>query len=75
MSPTTVVTPDQDGRWVAFVDRGPKTGPLVFYLHGLMASRLERPPNEEDCGVRIVTVDRPGEVAMLVPRLMAKVMV
>jgi pimeloyl-ACP methyl ester carboxylesterase len=39
----------------------PVDAPCVFYFHGLMSSRLERHPAAGTFGVRIITVDRPGQ--------------
>ena len=39
----------------------PPDAPCVFYFHGLMSSRLERHPAAGPFGVRIITIDRPGQ--------------
>jgi len=54
-----------DGRRrVTFLDRGPRDGVTVMYLHGFPGSRLEQClfPYEalERVGVRLISVDRPG---------------
>ena len=39
----------------------PPDAPCAFYFHGLMSSRLERHPAAGPFGVRIITIDRPGQ--------------
>ncbi len=64
-----------NGLWMAYDDNAafaqgvpisqqqelPVDAPCVFYFHGLMSSRLERHPAAGTFGVRIITVDRPGQ--------------
>jgi pimeloyl-ACP methyl ester carboxylesterase len=64
-----------NGMWLAYDDNAafaqgipisqqpqiPSDAPCVFYFHGLMSSRLERHPAVGPFGVRIITVDRPGQ--------------
>ncbi len=64
-----------NGLWLAYDDNAafsqgvpisqqqqlPSDAPCVFYFHGLMSSRLERHPSAGTFGVRIITVDRPGQ--------------
>jgi hypothetical protein len=64
-----------NGLWIAYDDNAafaqgvpiqqqqqlPPDAPCVFYFHGLMSSRLERHPTAGAFGVRIITVDRPGQ--------------
>ena len=64
-----------NGLWIAYDDNAafsqgvpisqqqqlPPDAPCVFYFHGLMSSRLERHPSAGTFGVRIITVDRPGQ--------------
>jgi pimeloyl-ACP methyl ester carboxylesterase len=64
-----------NGIWLAYDDNAafaqgvpvseqqqiPSEAPCVFYFHGLMSSRLERHPALGPFGVRIITVDRPGQ--------------
>lgn len=52
-----------DGRCLGYADFGFVSGPLVLYFHGTPGSRLEAALIAEDafaCGVRLVSVDRPG---------------
>jgi pimeloyl-ACP methyl ester carboxylesterase len=53
----------RDGRTVAFDDIGDHDGFPVVDNHGLLASRLARPPEETaaaEAGLRLICVDRPG---------------
>lgn len=52
-----------DGRALAYVDRGPEDGQPIFLLHGTPGSRYTRYPDAaeyERRGLRVVTYDRPG---------------
>ena len=52
-----------DGRTLGFSTYGARTGPAIFYFHGLPSSRLEAVKWDEyaqKLGARIVGVDRPG---------------
>ncbi len=53
-----------DGRTLAYMDRGPRTGTPVLYFHGFQGSRLERVPGLDDIltklNVRLISPDRPG---------------
>jgi pimeloyl-ACP methyl ester carboxylesterase/1-acyl-sn-glycerol-3-phosphate acyltransferase len=54
----------QDGRSLAFMDRGPRSGTPVLYFHGLQGSRLEQVPGLDDLliklHIRMIIADRPG---------------
>ncbi len=54
----------RDGRTLAYMDRGPRTGTPVLYFHGFQGSRLERVPDIDAIltrlNVRLITPDRPG---------------
>ncbi|MCH2114943.1 MAG: alpha/beta hydrolase [Pirellulales bacterium] len=52
-----------DGRWLAYRQYGPTSGPPVFYFHGTPGSRLElaQCDSERCCsGRRVIAIDRPG---------------
>lgn len=52
-----------DGRKLAFCEWGVPDGRPVFFLHGTPGSRLLRhmvAPGYLDCGLRVITYDRPG---------------
>lgn len=53
-----------DGRRVAFLDRGPRDGRPVVYLHGMPGSRFEQMLFSDaalaEAGLRVVSIDRPG---------------
>ncbi len=54
----------RDGRTLAYMDRGPRTGTPVLYFHGFQGSRLERVPDIDailmKLNVRMISPDRPG---------------
>jgi pimeloyl-ACP methyl ester carboxylesterase len=54
----------RDGRTLAYMDRGPRTGTPVFYFHGFQGSRLERMGADDDLlaklNIRLISPDRPG---------------
>jgi len=54
----------RDGRTLAYMDRGPRTGTPVLYFHGFQGSRLERFPCLDDIlaklNIRLIIPDRPG---------------
>lgn len=54
----------RDGRTLAYMDRGPRTGTPVLYFHGFQGSRLERIPGLEEIlarlNIRLISPDRPG---------------
>jgi pimeloyl-ACP methyl ester carboxylesterase len=54
----------RDGRTLAYMDRGPRTGTPVFHFHGFQGSRLERMGAHDDLlaklHIRLITPDRPG---------------
>jgi pimeloyl-ACP methyl ester carboxylesterase len=54
----------RDGRTLAYMDRGPRTGTPVLYFHGFQGSRLERVPDLDailaKLNVRMISPDRPG---------------
>lgn len=54
----------RDGRTLAYMDRGPRTGTPILYFHGFQGSRLERVPNLDAIltalNVRLISPDRPG---------------
>lgn len=53
-----------DGRTLAYMDRGPRTGTPILYFHGFQGSRLERVPGLDELlvklNVRLIAPDRPG---------------
>ncbi|APZ44160.1 alpha/beta fold hydrolase [Acidihalobacter ferrooxydans] len=52
-----------DGRRLAYAEFGAPDGAPVFYLHGLMSSRLEAAIGADEAlrsGLRLIAVDRPG---------------
>lgn len=53
-----------DGRTLAYLDRGPRTGTPIFYFHGFQGSRLESVPGLEAMleqhQIRLISPDRPG---------------
>src|SRR5947209_19732103 len=56
-------TVQNDGRGLAYVDRGPEDGSPVFLLHGTPGSRFTRYPDPSEYDrrkLRVVTYDRPG---------------
>jgi len=54
----------RDGRTLAYMDRGPRTGTPCLYFHGFQGSRLEQIPGEEalleKLNIRLISPDRPG---------------
>ena len=54
----------RDGRTLAYMDRGPRTGAPVLYFHGFQGLRLERVPNIDEIlkrlNMRMISPDRPG---------------
>ncbi|MGD1068864.1 MAG: alpha/beta fold hydrolase [Bryobacteraceae bacterium] len=54
----------RDGRTLAYMDRGPRTGTPFLYFHGFQGSRLERIPGLEETltrlNIRLIAPDRPG---------------
>jgi len=54
----------RDGRTLAYMDRGPRTGTPVLYFHGFQGSRLERIPGLEEIlarlNIRLISPDRPA---------------
>jgi pimeloyl-ACP methyl ester carboxylesterase/1-acyl-sn-glycerol-3-phosphate acyltransferase len=54
----------RDGRTLAYMDRGPRTGTPIFHFHGFQGSRLERMAASDDLlaklNIRLITPDRPG---------------
>jgi pimeloyl-ACP methyl ester carboxylesterase len=53
----------QDGRQLAYVERGTEDGTPVFLLHGTPGSRMGRYPDASEYerrNLRVVTYDRPG---------------
>lgn len=54
----------RDGRTLAYMDRGPRTGTPILYFHGFQGSRLERVPGLEEMlaklNIRLISPDRPG---------------
>jgi len=54
----------RDGRTLAYMDRGPRTGTPILYFHGFQGSRLERVPGLDDIltklNIRLIAPDRPG---------------
>jgi pimeloyl-ACP methyl ester carboxylesterase/1-acyl-sn-glycerol-3-phosphate acyltransferase len=54
----------RDGRTLAYMDRGPRTGTPFLYFHGFQGSRLERVPGLDEIlvklHIRLISPDRPG---------------
>ena len=54
----------RDGRTLAYMDRGPRTGIPVFHFHSFQGSRLERMAATDDLlaklNIRLISPDRPG---------------
>ena len=52
----------RDGRSLAYAEWGPPDGRPVFHFHGTPDGRFSWPGGSAcaDCGVRVITVDRPG---------------
>jgi pimeloyl-ACP methyl ester carboxylesterase/1-acyl-sn-glycerol-3-phosphate acyltransferase len=54
----------RDGRTLAYMDYGPRTGTPILYFHGFQGSRLERFPGLEGIlvklNIRLIMPDRPG---------------
>lgn len=53
----------EDGRRLAYAERGPEDGRPVLFFHGNPGSRLFHHPDKSilaDLDVRLVTIDRPG---------------
>ncbi len=54
----------RDGRTLAYMDRGPRTGTPVFHFHSFQGSRLERMAAHDDLlaklNLRLISPDRPG---------------
>ncbi len=54
----------RDGRTLAWMDRGPRDGTPILYLHGFQGSRLEHVPGIDailaNLNVRLISPDRPG---------------
>jgi pimeloyl-ACP methyl ester carboxylesterase/1-acyl-sn-glycerol-3-phosphate acyltransferase len=54
----------RDGRTLAYMDRGPRTGTPFLYFHGFQGSRLERVPGLDKIlaklNIRLISPDRPG---------------
>jgi pimeloyl-ACP methyl ester carboxylesterase/1-acyl-sn-glycerol-3-phosphate acyltransferase len=54
----------RDGRTLAYMDRGPRTGTPILYFHGFQGSRLERVPGIDAAltrlNIRLIAPDRPG---------------
>jgi len=54
----------RDGRTLAYMDRGPRTGTPFLYFHGFQGSRLERTPGLDGIltklNIRLISPDRPG---------------
>src|ERR1019366_5590966 len=53
-----------DGRTLAYMDRGPRSGTPILYFHGFQGSRLERVPGLDEIlaklNIRLISPDRPG---------------
>ena len=53
-----------DGRTLAYMDRGPRTGTPILHFHSFQGSRLERmaAPDEllDKLNIRLISPDRPG---------------
>lgn len=54
----------RDGRTLAYMDRGPRTGIPVLHFHSFQGSRLERMAAHDDLlvklNIRLISPDRPG---------------
>jgi len=54
----------RDGRTLAYMDRGPRTGIPVVHFHSFQGSRLERMAAHDDLlaklNIRLISPDRPG---------------
>ncbi len=54
----------RDGRTLAYMDRGPRTGTPFLYFHGFQGSRLESYPGLNailaELNIRLLSPDRPG---------------
>jgi len=54
----------RDGRTLAYMDRGPRTGIPVLHFHSFQGSRLERMAADDDLlaklNIRLISPDRPG---------------
>jgi pimeloyl-ACP methyl ester carboxylesterase/1-acyl-sn-glycerol-3-phosphate acyltransferase len=54
----------RDGRTLAYMDRGPRTGTPVLHFHSFQGSRLERMAAHDDLltqlNIRLISPDRPG---------------
>jgi pimeloyl-ACP methyl ester carboxylesterase/1-acyl-sn-glycerol-3-phosphate acyltransferase len=54
----------RDGRTLAYMDRGPRTGTPFLYFHGFQGSRLEHVPGLDEIlaklNIRLISPDRPG---------------
>ncbi len=54
----------RDGRTLAYMDRGPRTGTPVLHFHSFQGSRLERMAAHDDLlaklSIRFISPDRPG---------------
>jgi pimeloyl-ACP methyl ester carboxylesterase/1-acyl-sn-glycerol-3-phosphate acyltransferase len=54
----------RDGRTLAYMDRGPRTGIPIFHFHSFQGSRLERMAAHDDLlarlNIRFISPDRPG---------------
>jgi pimeloyl-ACP methyl ester carboxylesterase len=54
----------RDGRTLAYMDRGPKTGVPILHFHSFQGSRIERLAASDELlaklNIRLITPDRPG---------------
>jgi pimeloyl-ACP methyl ester carboxylesterase/1-acyl-sn-glycerol-3-phosphate acyltransferase len=54
----------RDGRTLAYMDRGPRTGTPFLYFHGFQGCRLESVPGLDEIlaklNIRLISPDRPG---------------
>ena len=54
----------RDGRTLAYMDRGPRTGTPILHFHSFQGSRLERMAAHDDLlaklNIRLISPDRPG---------------
>ena len=54
----------RDGRTLAYMDRGPRTGTPILHFHGFQGSRLERMAASDELlaklNIRLISPDRPG---------------
>jgi pimeloyl-ACP methyl ester carboxylesterase/1-acyl-sn-glycerol-3-phosphate acyltransferase len=54
----------RDGRTLAYMDRGPRTGTPILHFHSFQGSRLERMAADDDLlaklHLRLISPDRPG---------------